>query len=140
MEHIQLVFLKMYQENKSEKAIIEEKLHVLQQQHLSVDEVEKELQHLKNRLDEMKQIEEIDRTVVDNFIERIVVNNDGNVTIILKFSTSFDMSVHSPIVIYSYAQEMIANGTINNVKFLRDMENWKKEIVKYLSVRCVDEA
>ena len=79
-------FLKMYQANKAEKTAIEEHLAELQQQQLSFDELEQELQLIKDKIEAMKQIEEIDRAVVDNFIDRIIVGVDGRVTIILKVS------------------------------------------------------
>lgn len=46
----------------------------------------------------MKQIKEFDKSVVDNFIERIIIAADGKVTIVLKFGTTFDAIMQNKLL------------------------------------------
>ena len=133
-------FLKMYQANKAEKTAIEEHLAELQQQQLSFDELEQELQLIKDKIEAMKQIEEIDRAVVDYFIDRIIVGVDGRVTIILKFGTTFDAFMQSRVLLAFDGTGDIKEIPFFNVKFIQNIEDFKEGILYYQSGRCSDMA
>ncbi|MBQ1173462.1 MAG: recombinase family protein [Lachnospiraceae bacterium] len=133
-------FLKMYQENKAEKTAIEEHLVELQQQQLSFDELEQELQQIKDKIEAMKQIEEIDRSVVDNFIDRIIIGVDGKVTIILKFGTSFDAFMQNRVLLAYDGTGDIQEIPFYNLQFIQNLEDFKEGILYYQLGRCSDRA
>ena len=84
----------------------------------------------------MKKVDVIDRSVVDNFIERIIVCGDGRIIVILKFGTVYENLV-TPKVIIPFSTDRACL----NLKFYRgsqdDYINWQKTICG-LSVRCSD--
>ena len=88
----------------------------------------------------MKQIEEIDRAVVDNFIDRIIVGVDGRVTIILKFGTTFDAFMQSRVLLAFDGTGDIKEMPFFNVKFIQNIEDFREGILYYQSGRCSDMA
>lgn len=133
-------FLKMYQDNKAEKTAIEQALEELRQQQLSFDELEQEIQQIKNKIEAMKQIEKIDRAVVDNFIDRIIIGADGRVTIILKFGTSFDAFIKNQVSLTYDGETGDKEIPFLNLKFVQNLEDLRNGILYYQSGRCSDTA
>ncbi|MCI6065131.1 hypothetical protein MR818_07125 [bacterium] len=133
-------FLKMYQDNKVEKTAIEQALEELRQQQLSFDELEQEIQQIKNKIEAMKQIEKIDRAVVDNFIDRIIIGADGRVTIILKFGTSFDAFIKNQVYLTYDGETGVKEIPFLNLKFVQNLEDLRNGILYYQSGRCSDTA
>lgn len=133
-------FLKMYQDNKAEKTAIEQALEELRQQQLSFDELEQEIQQLKNKIEDMKQIEKIDRAVIDNFIDRIIIGADGRVTIILKFGTSFDAFIKNQVSLTYDGEIGDKEIPFLNLKFVQNLEDLRNGILYYQSGRCSDTA
>lgn len=131
-------FLKMYQVNKAEKTVIEEQLAELQRQQMSFDELEQEIQRIKDKIEAIKQIKDLDRTVIDNFIDRIIVAVDGNITIIMKFGTIFDVFTQTQVMLTYDDSEGFKEIPLNNIKFIKTMEDFKKVMPSYRSVRCLN--
>lgn len=133
-------FLKMYQANKAEKVSIEEQLVELQNQQLSYDEIEQELQRIKDKVEAMKQIDKIDRTVVENFIDRIIVGVDGKVTIVLKFGSTFDAFMQKRVYLTCNGTGEINEIPFLNVKFINTLADYKEGIRYYQLGSCSDRA
>lgn len=133
-------FLKMYQVNKQEKITLEQKLTELQQQQVSFDELESELQLLKNKVEDMKQISEINRAVVDNFIDKIIMGGDGKIVIILKFNNIFEAFVENQTVNVPSKVPYIDKIPSCNLKFVDNFEEFRKHILYFRSGRCSDVA
>lgn len=131
-------FLKMYQVNKAEKTVIEEQLAELQRQQMSFDELEQEIQRIKDKIEAIKQIKDLDRTAIDNFIDRIIVAVDGKITIIMKFGTIFDVFTQTQVMLTYDDSEGFKEIPLNNIKFIKTMENFKKVMPSYRSVRCLN--
>ena len=131
-------FLKMYQVNKAEKTVIEEQLVELQRQQMSFDELEQEIQRIKDKIEAIKQIKDLDRTVIDNFIDRIIVAVDGKITIIMKFGTIFDVFMQTQVMLTYDDSEGFKEIPLNNIKFIKTMEDFKKVMPSYRSVRCLN--
>ena len=128
----------MYQVNKAEKTVIEEQLAELQRQQMSFDELEQEIQRIKDKIEAIKQIKDLDRTVIDNFIDRIIVAVDGNITIIMKFGTIFDVFTQTQVMLTYDDSEGFKEIPLNNIKFIKTMEDFKKVMPSYRSVRCLN--
>ena len=131
-------FLKMYQVNKAEKTVIEEQLAELQRQQMSFDELEQEIQRIKDKIEAIKQIKDLDRTAIDNFIDRIIVAVDGKITIIMKFGTIFDVFTQTQVMLTYDDSEGFKEIPLNNIKFIKTMEDFKKVMPSYRSVRCLN--
>ena len=130
-------FLQMYKANKAEKNSIEQYLDEIKQQQSSLEDMEKELQVLKNKIEEMKQIKEFDKSVVDNFIERIIIAADGKVTIVLKFGTTFDAIMQNKLL-FTYDGKGDEDIPFLNLKFITDIDEFRNHILYYQSLRCSD--
>ena len=130
-------FLQMYKANKAERNSIEQYLDEIKQQQSSLEDMEKELQVLKNKIEEMKQIKEFDKSVVDNFIERIIIAADGKVTIVLKFGTTFDAIMQNKLL-FTYDGKGDEDIPFLNLKFITDIDEFRNHILYYQSLRCSD--
>ena len=133
-------FHKMYQDNKEQKTQLEKSIAEFEARKVSVDNLEQELEVIKTKIDGMKQIKEITREVVENFIDKIVIHEDGKVAVMLKFGTSFDailcqfMTTHISSSLYLDAEK------ISNLKFITTKENINENILFYKLGSCLDEA
>ena len=88
----------------------------------------------------MKQIEKIDRAVVDNFIDRIIIGADGRVTIILKVGTSFDAFVKNQVFLTYDDDSGMNEIPFLNLRFVQNLEDLRNGILYYQSGRCSDRA
>ena len=88
----------------------------------------------------MKQIEKIDRAVIDNFIDRIIIGADGRVTIILKFGTSFDAFIKNQVSLTYDGETGDKEIPFLNLKFVQNLEDLRNGILYYQSGRCSDTA
>lgn len=83
----------------------------------------------------MKNVDVIDRSVVDNFIDRIIVCGDGKIIVILKFDTVYENLI-TPRIIYN------TDSVYSNLTFIHHMSvplKWNA-LHPILSVRCSDRA
>lgn len=130
------MFLEMYQQNKNQKDEIEREIENFSKQQKNAADLEEEILGIKEHIEKMKKVDVIDRSVVDNFIERIIVCGDGRIIVILKFGTVYENLV-TPKVIIPFSTDRACL----NLKFYRgsqdDYINWQKTICG-LSVRCSD--
>lgn len=81
-------FFQMYQENKKQKEELEKEIESLSRRQEDAEELEKKIEDIRGQIEKMKQVTVIDRSVVDNFIDRIIVYGDGKIAVILKFGTT----------------------------------------------------
>ena len=73
------------------------------------------------KVESMKQINTIDRTVVNNFIDKIIIGNDGNICIILKFGTSFDALLQNQMYFSYNGKDSIKELPFLNIKFIQNI-------------------
>ncbi len=131
-------YLKMYQDNKAEKAAAEEAIMALEQKKSSIADLEEEIRRIKEKVEDMKQIREVDREVVENFIDRIIVGSDGKVAVILKFATAFE-AMPKVCVGMEAVPAYMKGVEVLNFKNITAAD--MRELVRlnpFLSVRCSD--
>lgn len=133
-------YLKLYQDNKAEIATLNQQLAELHQQKISYDDMERELQNIKNKIEAIKQIKEIDRVIVDNFIDRIIVNVDGRVIIVLKFGATFEAFMKNSVLRTYDDVKDIEELPFFNLKIVKNIEDFKEGILYFQSGRCFDRA
>ena len=97
----------------------------------------KEIAEAETKIEEMKQIKEFDKSVVDNFIERIIIAADGKVTIVLKFGTTFDAIMQNKLL-FTYDGKGDEDIPFLNLKFITDIDEFRNHILYYQSLRCSD--
>lgn len=76
-------FFEMYQQNKKQKDELEKEIENISKQRKNAEDLEKEILGIKEYIEKIKKVDVIDRNVVENFIDRIIVCGDGNVIVIL---------------------------------------------------------
>ena len=133
-------FLKMYQANKAEKIDIEQKITSLEQQQVSVEEFEKDIQRIKDKVEDMKQIHEINRTVVENFIDKIIINKDGRINIVLKFDTIYEALYETKVISYIDFvgnKPVLQDMKIEGFRYITDVRQLEK-LNTSMSVSCSD--
>lgn len=131
-------FLKMYQANKAEKTAIEQEIANLEHQQVSVEEFEKEIQRIRDKVEGMKQIQDIDRTVVENFIDRVIINKDGRINVILKFDTAFEALFKTKVISYLDSNgkvPVLKDIEIEEIKYIKDVRELE-ELNASMSVSC----
>lgn len=133
-------FLKMYQDNKAEKTVIEQQILNLQQQQLSFENLENEIQNIREKIEGIKQIHQIDRTVVEHFIDKIIIDKDGKVEIVLKFGTVFEAFIHKHMQSVSDSLEYTSEIPFYNIKFVSNLKDLKESILYCQLGRCFDKA
>ena len=133
-------FLKMYQANKAEKIDIEQKITSLEQQQVSVEEFEKDIQRIKDKVEDMKQIHEINRTIVENFIDKIIINKDGRINIVLKFDTIYEALYETKVISYIDFvgnKPVLQDMKIEGFRYITDVRQLEK-LNTSMSVSCSD--
>lgn len=131
-------FLKMYQANKAEKTAVEQEIANLEHQQVSVEEFEKEIQRIRKKVEGMKQIQDIDRAVVENFIDRIIINKDGRINVILKFDTAFEALFKTKVISYLDSNgkaPVLKDIEIEEIKYIKDVRELE-ELNASTSVSC----
>lgn len=131
-------FFEMYQQNKKQKDELEKEIENLFKQQKNAEDLEKEILSIREHIEKMKKVDVIDRSVVENFIDRIIVCGDGNVIIILKFGTVYKNIITSKFIVpFSF------DGICSNLRFIsccqEDGIDWQNPF-HTLSVRCSDKA
>lgn len=124
-------FYKMYLHNKANKENIEKQINEISNKQQSISDIENGIREIKQSLDEMKQIKVIDRSVVLNFIDKIIINADGRIDIILKFGTSYK-AVYKPEVLFDYSSiPYISPGDAHflNLKFIDSIKDMRRYIL-----------
>ena len=79
----------MYKSNDEEKKELEKKISGLIERRKDAGNVERKIDEIHRHIEDMKQINEIDRSVVQKFIEKIIIEKNGIITIILKFGAAY---------------------------------------------------
>lgn len=129
-------FFEMYQQNKNQKDELEKEIENFSKQQKNAADLEKEILGIKEHIEKMKKVDVIDRSVVENFIDRIIICGDGRIVVILKFGTVYE-NLLTPKVIIPF----VADSIYSNLKFIRcpqkDCIDWQKTF-HALSVRCSD--
>ena len=76
-------------EHIKEKKELEKKISGLIERRKDAGNVERKIDEIHRHIEDMKQINEIDRSVVQKFIEKIIIEKNGIITIILKFGAAY---------------------------------------------------
>ncbi len=82
-------FYQKITEIKEKIATVSRELDSSENQSVDDSSIKKQLLNVKERLDAFKNIETLDRNIVDNFVDRITINEDGTLYIALKAGTKF---------------------------------------------------
>lgn len=131
-------FFEMYQQNKKQKDELEKEIENLSKQRKNAEDLEKEILGVREHIEKIKKVDVIDRSVAENFIDRIIVCADGNVIVILKFGT-----VYNNIITQEYIIPLSFDGICSNLRFINcrqdDDVDWQNMFFS-LSVRCSDRA
>lgn len=88
-ESMKQAYLEMYKSNDEEKKELEKKISGLIERRKDAGNVERKIDEIHRHIEDMKQINEIDRSVVQKFIEKIIIEKNGIITIILKFGAAY---------------------------------------------------
>lgn len=131
-------FLEMYQQNEKQKAELEKELESLSRQREDAKDLEKEILGIREHIEKIKQVQVIDRSVVENFIDRVIVFGDGRIAVVLKFGTAYQNLITSKMII-----PFSNDNLYTNLKYIRqpqkDCIDWQSTL-HVLSVRCSDRA
>lgn len=136
-------FLEMYKKNKEQKETLEKEIENLSKRQEDIDDLEKEILGIREHIEKLKEVDTIDRNVVENFIDRIIVYGDGKIMVVLKFGTTYKSvttyeSAAVPQIIF---QKVFLDCF--NLQFIPSQSNvsvvWSKTILP-LSVGCSDRA
>lgn len=131
-------YLDMYKRGKEQKEELEKELDSISAWKKDIEGLEKNLREIKGRIEEMKEIKTIDRCVVDNFIDRIIIDKDGKVIIILKFSTTYE-GINNP-QIFIPSKDDDSNKISWELTFMNEQSLFEESIKSLSSVRCLDRA
>jgi len=131
-------YYEMYTENKKQKDNIEGHIREIAERQKDRDDLENSIRDIKKNIEDMKQIKEFNRQVVENFIDRIIVNSDGRINIILKFNASFRIVVGRDVSEdYDNAPFLTSDDIkISNLRFIDTKEKLEECIIHYQLVRC----
>ena len=131
-------FFEMYQQNKKQKDELEKEIENLSKQRKNAEDLEKEILGVREHIEKIKKVDVIDRSVVENFIDRIIVCGNGNVIVILKFGT-----VYKNIITQEYILPLSFDGICSNLRFVSCRQDadvdWQNMFFS-LPVRCSDRA
>lgn len=84
----------------------------------SADKIKQQLENIKVKLDELKQIEKLDRNIVDNFVDKIVIHQDGSLFITLKIGARYKTVIQS----YKEVATSLKNGEVAKyIKRIKDI-------------------
>lgn len=133
-------FLQMYKESKAEKESVETKIHQFMERRKKAEDIEKNILEIREHIEKIQKIEVFDRTVVENFIDRIIVNADGSIAIILKFSTTYE-ALLKPEVANNIDEDIpyLNESAFRNLQFITNISAWKESILR-MSARCSNTA
>lgn len=133
-------FYEMYLGNKTHKEDLERKICEIQNRQQDMSDLEGSILEIKKKIEDMKQIKVIDRQVVENFIDRIIIHKDGTINVTLKFNSSLNALI-KPVVYTDYGSSPyfpVDNVTISNLKFINNKEEIGKYILYMQLGRCSD--
>ena len=112
-------FKAMYDRDNARKKDIQRQIDEIEAQKSTMIDVEKEIRAIQTRIEQLKQIKVLDRTVVNNFINRIIIEPEGQIRVLLKFGVS------TPLTIVTHYRKHPALKAVyvkfDDVKFLKDM-------------------
>lgn len=81
------------------------------------NQIKEQLQKVKEQLESLQHIETLDRCIVDNFVDKIIINDDGGLYLTLKAGTKFTATVPE----YSTVAASIRKGeAVRYIKGLKD--------------------
>ena len=81
------------------------------------NQIKEQLQEIKEQLKSLQHIETLDKCIVDNFVDKIIVNQDGSLYLTLKAGTKFTTTVPE----YSEVAASIRKGeAVQYIKSLKD--------------------
>lgn len=141
-EHsMKAAYFEMYQKNKAEKDELEQHLQKLSDRQKDTDSLERGILDIKKRVEKMKQINMIERSIVEKFIDRIVVNRNGKINIILKFNSIYEALLEQKELIYfDESKQKINTWSITNLKYIKEYTEFQMNMSDTPSARCSDGA
>lgn len=80
-------------------------------------QIKGQLQEIKEQLESLQHIETLDRIIVDNFVDKIIVNPDGSLYLTLKAGTKFTATVPDYSTV---AASIRKGGAVRYIKSLKD--------------------
>lgn len=80
------------------------------------DQIKEQLQKVKEQLESLQHIETLDRCIVDNFVDKIIINDDGGLYLALKAGTKFTATVPEYNTVAASIRKGEAVRYITNVK------------------------
>ena len=79
-------------------------------------QIKEQLQEIKNQLMSLQHIETLDRCIVDNFVDKIIINDDGGLYLTLKTGPKFTATVPNYNTVAASLRKGEAVRYITNVK------------------------
>lgn len=136
-ESMKQAYLEMFKSNDEEKKELEEKIRNLTECMEDTDSMEQRINEISKRIEGMKQIKSISRDVIEKFIDKIIIGQDGKVTIILKFNSTY--SAMLPENGRGKNEDVICIDSVTIILFnKKDLEELM--IARYWWGRCFDRA
>lgn len=80
------------------------------------NQIKEQLQEIKEQLTSLQHIETLDRIIVDNFVDKIIINDDGGLYLTLKAGTKFTATVPEYNTVAASLRKGEAVRYITNVK------------------------
>lgn len=100
-------------------------------------QIKEQLEEIKEQLSSLQHIETLDRSIVENFVDRIVINLDGSLYLTLKVGPKFRATVPE----YNEVAASLRKGEA--VRYIRNLEDffifWKnvgKLYIRGMTVPC----
>lgn len=100
-------------------------------------QIKEQLEEVKKQLSSLQHIEVLDRSIVENFVDRIVINSDGSLYLTLKVGAKFRATVPE----YNEVATSLRKGEV--VKYIRNLKDcfdfWKnvgKLYIRGMTVPC----
>jgi hypothetical protein len=82
------------------------------------NQIKEQLQQIKDQLTSLQHIETLDRCIVDNFVDKVIINSDGSLYLTLKAGTKFTATIPE----YSTVAASIRKGeAVRYIKSLKDL-------------------
>lgn len=89
------------------------------------NQIKEQLQEIKEQLTSLQHIETLDRIIVDNFVDKIIINDDGGLYLTLKAGTKFTATVPD----YNDVAASIRKGeAVRYIKSLKDFFNFWQSV------------